>query len=119
MQGLGLHVFISLLRLQSILILQNVHFSETSVFRHDRRSHATCFLSLSFLSEHDKITIPASSGDPCITKEAKGFLCLLSFSIFFKAVRQSRKFLVALEPDRSECKSCPLFPGLCDLGGAA
>lgn len=116
MQGLGLYVFIGLLKLQSILILQNVHFSEMSVFRHDRRSHATCFLSLSFLSEHDKITVPASPGDPCVTKEAKGFLCLLSFSIFFKAVRQRGEFLMVLETERSECKSCPLFPGLCDLG---
>ena len=77
-QGSGLFVFLGFLRLQSILILQNAHFSEKSVSLHDRRSHIACFLSLSFPSEHDKVMIPASPRDPHVSWK-KGSFCLPSF----------------------------------------
>lgn len=107
-QGSGLFVFLGSLRLQSILILQNAHFSEKSVSLHDRRSHTACFLSLSFPSEHDKIMIPASPRDPRVSLKKVSF-CLPSFKISFKPVRQSGKCSLALEADRSECESWPCY----------
>lgn len=64
----------------SVSVLRNVHCSEKNVSRHDRRSHLTCFLSLSFPSEHDNIVIPRPQGALVSLGSGASLACLLSKS---------------------------------------